>query len=420
MRSTTEVVPPIIQVAVGVCLFLLSLTFHSLREYSRSRLESICKQYKKEQRLGHILRRDEAATFTAELLFLASLFAFCLVSISSDATPLGYTITAVNVFLFGFLLPKAIGQVGGEMFVFIAWPPIAAATWCFTPVVMLADALDTLFHRMAGRITPNENDPTLISEELRTVIDEGEREGVIESSAGRIIQRLMEIQHEDVTAVMTPRTDMVCIQVDTPVPQVRQQVIDAGHSRVPVFRESHDDLVGILYAKDLLQQLGNSSEEDIVLIDILRDPLYVPESTRIESLLERMRGEHVHMAIVLDEYGGVVGLVTMEDILEEIVGDIEDEFDKEHEEEIKQVRPGTVDVDARVHIDDLNEQFAFALPEDEDYETIGGFVFTQLGKIPTKGETLTWQNLRLTILEADKRKLIKLRIERDETIPVTA
>ncbi|HCS53212.1 MAG TPA: HlyC/CorC family transporter, partial [Planctomycetaceae bacterium] len=116
----------------------------------------------------------------------------------------------------------------------------------------------------------------------------------------------------------------------------------------------------------------------------------------------------------------VVGLVTMEDILEEIVGDIEDEYDKAQEEEIKQINPGTVDVDARVHIDDLNEQFSFALPEDDDYETVGGFVFTQLGKIPLQGETLTWQNIRFTILEADKRRLIKLRIEKDETIPVSA
>ncbi|MCA8989576.1 MAG: CBS domain-containing protein, partial [Planctomycetaceae bacterium] len=163
-----------------------------------------------------------------------------------------------------------------------------------------------------------------------------------------------------------------------------------------------------------------NTEGEVSIVNILREPLYVPESTGIEALLERMRIEHVHMAIVLDEYGGVVGLVTMEDILEEIVGDIEDEYDKEQEEEILQISPGTVDVDARVHIDDLNEKFAFALPEDEDYETIGGFVFTQLGKIPVQGESLTWQNLRLTILEADKRKLIKLRIEKDESIPVSA
>ncbi|WP_339744063.1 hemolysin family protein [uncultured Rubinisphaera sp.] len=413
-------VPSLILIALGVCLFVFSLTFNSLREFSRSRLEAICKQYEKEKRLGQILKLDEHATLTAELLFLTSLFAYVVTSFQQSPDILGVTVCALVVLIFGFAIPRSLARVSSELFLFFTWHFIAAATWVMTPIIYLVDAADTLFHRMAGRVDPNDNEPTLISEEIRTVIDEGEREGVIESSAGRIIQRLMEIQKEDVTAVMTPRTEMICIQIDTPIDLVRQQLIEVGHSRIPVYRESPDDLVGILYAKDLLQQFGRTPVEEISLVEILREPLYVPESTGIESLLERMRGEHVHLAIVLDEYGGVVGLVTMEDILEEIVGDIEDEYDKAQEEEIKQINPGTVDVDARVHIDDLNEQFSFALPEDDDYETVGGFVFTQLGKIPLQGETLTWQNIRFTILEADKRRLIKLRIEKDETIPVSA
>ncbi|MCA8985034.1 MAG: hemolysin family protein [Planctomycetaceae bacterium] len=413
-------VPSIILISLCGGLFLFSLAYHSLREFSRSRLESICKQHENESRLGRILKRDEEATSAAALVQLLLIFAYCFLAARESPDLLGISLNLGILLFFSYLLPRGLARVLAEGFIFHFWPLLALIAWVFTPVLMAMDAADTLLHRMAGRIEPGgEGVPTLISEEIRTVIDEGEREGVIESSAGRIIQRLMELQHEDVTAVMTPRTDMVCLQIDTPLDQVRQQLIDAGHSRVPVYRESPDDLVGILYAKDLLQQLEKLEAGQIEFREILREPLYVPESHGIESLLERMRREHVHMAVVLDEYGGVVGLVTMEDILEEIVGDIEDEYDKEQAEEILQINPGLLEVDARVHIDDLNEQFELELPEDEDYETIGGFVFSHLGKIPLKDETFTWQTLRFTVLEADKRKVIKLRIEVDETLPVT-
>jgi len=414
------VVPSIILISLGSGLLIYSLAYHSLREFSRSRLESICKQHEKEAQLGKILKLDEQATITTELMQLILIASFCIVVSSMGVERWSLIFNSFWLLLTAYLLPRSLARVMSEEFIFWFWPLISLTTWLFIPAISVIEAADTLMHRIAGRVEPGEGVPTLISEEIRTVIDEGEREGIIEGSAGRIIQRLMEIQHEDVTAVMTPRTDMVCIQIDTPIQQVCNQLFDAGHSRVPVYRDSPDDLVGILYAKDLLQQIGKIESGEISLHSILREPLYVPESTGIEALLERMRREHVHMAIVLDEYGGVVGLVTMEDILEEIVGDIEDEYDKEHEEEIRQIKPGTVEVDARVHIDDLNEQFEFELPEDEDYETIGGFVFTQLGKIPQQDETFTWQNLRFTILEADKRKVVKLLIEVDETLPVTA
>ena len=328
-------VPSIILIVLCLSTFFFSLANYSLREFSRRRLETICKQRDNEKRLGDILREDARATLATEVAFLFSILGYCGVAFYAQPDRLDTVLIILCIVGFGYLLPRNLASVISEGFLFRSWPLLVAITWLFKPAVLVVEATDTLFRRMAGRKAANENDPTLISEEIRTVIDEGEREGIIEVSAGRIIQRLMEIQNEDVTAVMTPRTDMVCIQVDTPIENVRKQLIEAGHSRVPVYGESPDDLVGILYAKDLLQQLGESQEDEIPLTSFLREPLYVPESTGIESLLERMRHEHVHMAIVLDEYGGVVGLVTMEDILEEIVGEIEDEYDKIADEEIE-------------------------------------------------------------------------------------
>ncbi len=417
-RFNPAVSPSLLLIVFCFCTFFFALASYSLLEFSRSRLESICKQRENGDRLGDILKHDAQATLAMQVLFLLSVFGYCGIAFYEQPDWLDMFLAAVGLLGFGCLLPRSLAEVVSEYFLFHTWPLLLGITWLMKPIVKVIEATDSLFYRIAGREKPDETGPAHITEEIRTVVDEGERDGAIKLGAGRIIQRLMEIQNEDVTAVMTPRTEMVCIQVDTPLEEVRKQLIEAGHSRVPIYRESPDDLVGILYAKDLLQQMGDSEENDIPLTSFLREPLYVPESTGIEKLLERMRREQVHMAIVLDEYGGVAGLVTMEDILEEIVGEIEDEYDKKQEEEIREIRPGVWEVDARVHIDDLNEQFDLQLPEDEDYETIGGFVFTQIEKVPEKNETLSWHNLKFTILDADKRRVLKLRIEQDDSLVV--
>ena len=231
-----------------------------------------------------------------------------------------------------------------------------------------------------------------------------------------MIHRVMELQEEDTAAIMTPRTDMFCIEADSTIEQARERFLEAGHSRVPVIGKTTDDIVGVLYAKDLLRYLHNDPEQTIALRDIVREPFYVPETTGIDTLLEMMKRRHVHIAIVIDEYSGVAGLVTMEDILEEIVGEIVDEYDTAEDDGIRPIEPGVIEVEARVHIDDLNERFGFDLPEDDDFDTIGGFVYTQFGHIPGQGESFTWRNLRFHVLSADKRKIHHLRIEA-EAVP---
>lgn len=181
---------------------------------------------------------------------------------------------------------------------------------------------------------------------------------------------------------------------------------------MPVIGASTDDIVGILYAKDLLRYLSTDNEgRNLSLKDIVREPFYVSETTGIDKLLESMKRRGVHLAIVVDEYSGVAGLVTMEDVLEEIVGEIVDEYDTAEDTGIRALGQGNLDVAAWVHLDDLAEQFGFDLPQDEDYDTIGGFVYAQLGRIPKKRDVVAWKQLRLTVLEADKRRIHKIRIE---------
>ncbi|NOX55822.1 MAG: HlyC/CorC family transporter [Planctomycetes bacterium] len=234
-----------------------------------------------------------------------------------------------------------------------------------------------------------------------------------------MIHRVIKLQDEDAAAIMTPRTDMVCIPADCTLEEARQRLLEAGHSRVPVIGKSPDDILGILYAKDLLKYT-RAATDGTKLTEITRSPFYIPETACLDTLLETMKRQRVHMAIILDEYGGVSGLVTLEDILEEIVGEIVDEYDAALVEPVKYVSPHVAEVDARMHIDDVNREFQLQLPEDGDYDTIGGFVFSHLGRVPVEGETFTWQQAKFTVLDADKRRIRKLRIEVDESLTAVA
>ncbi len=408
---------------------LTALACYALRDFSRSRLDEICRIHKNAKRFGVILKQYERALLAAEIVdalvtitFIVTAVVWLGIPSLSGGSQSAWLIFAVKWLavgaglLFGVvLLPWSIARVAGEAFLFRAWPVVSGTVVVLRPVVSLAQLIDKILHRIGGRDEPSNGDEATLAEEIRTVVDEGQRGGILESGARTMIHRVMELNEEDVAAVMTPRTDMFCIAAAATLEQARQQLLEAGHTRVPVIGKSTDDIIGILYAKDLLKHM-QTVEDAPKLAGVVREPFYVPETTGLDTLLETMKRKHVHLAIVLDEYGGVAGLVTLEDILEEIVGEIEDEYDTAEAEPIQRIEPGVAEVEARVHIDDLNEQFEYGIPEDSDYDTIGGFVSAFLGRIPESGESFTWKHLRFNVLEADKRKLVKLRIEVDDTL----
>jgi len=402
---------------------LASLAAYCIRNFSRSRLADVCRVHDRDERFGRILKDDLdaltaceiAQTFSVIVGVCSLLMVLALDPVNvlpTTANTVGLAVVAVVIFV---VLPWSISRVASEALLYHAWPLIAMFLVVMRPVVLLVNRFDTLIHRLAGRKDPGGEESSLIAEEIQSVVDGGEREGLLETRAGRMIHRVMELSEEDVGAVMTPRTEMFCINKEVSLVDARAALIEAGHSRVPVIGDSPDDIVGLLYAKDLLEHVQGNGEA-VSLASILREPTYIPETTAVDQLLERMKRERFHMAIVLDEYGGVLGLVTMEDILEEIVGEIEDEHDQAEEEPIHQIDEWITEVDARVHVDDLNERFNYDLPEDEDFDTIGGFVFSELGHVPDVGEILTWKTLRMTVLEADKRRVVKLRIEVDRSL----
>lgn len=222
-----------------------------------------------------------------------------------------------------------------------------------------------------------------------------------------MIRGIVDLSETSVKEVMVPRIDVDFIPIETRGEDLIGKVTESGHSRFPVYKESIDNVVGILYVKDLLSLLNR--KEEIDLEKIVRKPFFVPESKRIDALLREFKRRHVHIAIAIDEYGGVSGIVCMEDIIEEIVGDIQDEFDNERED-ILPIGEGVWLCDARMSLDELDEIFAGEIGDDEEFETLGGFVFDLFGKIPVKYEKVSWKNFDFIIQDMEGHKINTVKI----------
>jgi magnesium and cobalt transporter len=228
----------------------------------------------------------------------------------------------------------------------------------------------------------------------------------VTSERQEMIKGVQELSETMVKEVMVPRIDTVFIPIDAEREELLDIVMNCGHSRIPVYRESIDDVVGVLYVKDLLRAIVKGTS--VNLSELIRKPFFVPDSKRIDSLLREFKRRHVHIAIAIDEYGGVSGIVCMEDIIEEIVGDIQDEFDNEREEIIT-VSESSWLVDARLNIEDLNEELGMDLP-DEEFDTLGGFVFDLFGKIPARYEKVIWRDFDFIVQEMDGHRINAVKI----------
>jgi len=405
---------------------LAAIAARSLHLFSRSELEEICQANKAPERFANILRHHEGVALGVEMV-VAVLMA---VTVSAGAVWMWQTLTPAEIspWLTFFLAVLVIGLINAAATVWIPWSVarISAAgflyrTWpvwnvlgrLALPLVWSARVVDTLLHRLAGR-TPPHADEDSIEEEIRTIVSEGHREGLLEEEAREMIEGVMELGDAAVSHIMTPRTDINMIQLNTPWDEVVEAIIESGHTRVPVYDKTRDDIVGILYSKDLLPELAKRPEEPRrPLAEILRKPLFVPETKPVDDLLQLFQKSRTHIAVVLDEYAGVSGLVTIEDVLEEIVGEIDDEYDQKSEAQIRKIDDDTCEALGRAHVHEINSLMGFELPEDEDFDTIGGFAFAEFGRVPSAGETITWQDsVRVTVLEASRRRVNRVRLER--------
>src|SRR5437660_5078030 len=283
---------------------------------------------------------------------------------------------------------------------------VAGATCVMRPIVFILTSVTRLILRILGG-KAEVRGPFVTEEELKMLVSVGEEEGVIEEEEREMIHGIFEMGDMRVREVMVPRTDLVAIEAHEPVEKAVELVTKHGHTRIPVYESNLDHIVGVLYAKDLLRAVVRGEQK--ALREIARKPYFTPESNKVQDVLRDLRKNRVHMAIVVDEYGGTAGAVTIEDILEEIVGPIHDDNDIGEEDEIQFISPNEVVLDGRVSVDDVNELLKLDI-QGEDYDTIGGYVLNQLGAAPKVGATLTLGSSELRVEAVQGTRIQKVRI----------
>ncbi len=330
-----------------------------------------------------------------------------------------YLITiACSFFLiltFSVVVPTTVVQHAAGAAIAAAMPFYKPLRIACLPVISMLGTMDRLMRHSLGVPLPTpESEADDIEQAILNVVGEGKLQGAVDEHETEMIRSVMEFSDTEVSAIMTPRTDIVAIEKTATLAEAKRIVAETGHSRIPVLDDNIDNILGVLYAKDLLPM----NEGDVFdVTKVMRSVPYIPESKPVNELLQELRSTKIHIAIVLDEYGGTGGLVTIEDILEELVGEIADEYEQHEPEPIERIDTNTVDVDARMHIDEINDELDLDLPEDDEYETLGGFVFSTMGRIPSAGEQFRHNEVTIRVLDAEPRRINRLRllIERAET-----
>lgn len=250
-----------------------------------------------------------------------------------------------------------------------------------------------------------------VIEDIQELVDAGKRQGLVTEEERRMIERVLKLRNTTALDIMVPRTSMLCVPVDISVDDLIQLIIEEGHSRMPVYEGNFDHIIGIIHAKDILKLLKKDSDKRS-LKDILRPSYFIPETKRVEELLKEFKTRKSHMAVVIDEYGGTAGLITIEDILEEIVGEIQDEYDIP-EKTVEEIGTNTISVHAKTDIEQIEQHFGIEIPEGR-YQSVGGFIINLIGRVPITGETISFGPLRMEIESANERRIKRVRITKTE------
>jgi len=314
------------------------------------------------------------------------------------------------VLIFCEITPKTAAVQNPIRWARVLVRPVRNAAWLLRPIVWSLSAVTNFFVRLIGGQIKHRG-PFVTEEELRLLVSVGEEEGVLEEEETEMIHSIFEFADTTVREVMVPRIDMVTLEADATVDEAVDLALQAGFSRIPVYKESIDDIIGVLYTKDMLKQL-REDHNTLPIRDLVRPAYFVPETKKLDDLLREIRQKRVHMVIVVDEYGSVAGLVTIEDLVEEIVGDIQDEYDRE-EKLYEKVSENEYIFDAKINIDEFNELMDTKL-DNTGYETLGGFLYAQLDKIPVVGDTNKFNNLTFTVLTTRGRRITQVRVVRDQ------
>lgn len=416
------------EVFVGLALFGFVLTAFAavaskvLHGFSRHELEEYCRRRQRMSLFDDILDRDEDTLPGVEavhivgtvIMLLAAIGWFeihdSLLDIRAFST---FSVGSIIVLLFtNVLIPWPIVELWSAPFLYHTWRIWRIAAVAFHPIAVCVRAVESVGRKLAGRIDTPESEEEAFEDEIRTIVAEGMKEGHLEEDARDMIEGVIDLSDADVADIMTPRSDIQALHFEMGLEEMLAFISQVRRTRIPVFRKNIDDIVGILFAKDLLQLL--SEEKDQRETDwrkLLRKAWFVPRTQPVDDLLQDFLRTHNHMAIVIDEYTATAGLVTIEDVLEEIVGEIIDESDSVPADDLRELEDGALEAHARTHIDRLNELRALDLPEDEEFDTIGGLVVSLMGRIPKPGDKIQYENVRVTVLSANQRNVEWVRLE---------
>ena len=390
-----------------------------LDRFAGRSLEAYCRLKKNRDRFGAVLDHQDAAIRGSEYLRLIGTVIFLLGGTAAwfagdPPTYMQLTLwgigSALLLMMMHVWLPVAVTRFASTRVLYHTWPFWRSLTTFMSPLAAPGEFVEILTRRIAGKEETDDEEEEQLEDEIRTIVAAGTREGYFGPGVREMITGVMTLHEDTVGHIMTNRDNVDAIDVSATWDVVMKTIVEAGRTRFPVYEGNLDKIIGVLYVKDLLPFLQTREAPEQSLRDIVRRPWTVPVDRSVELLLREFLHSRSHMAIVLDEFQQTVGVVTIEDALEEIVGEIVDESDEEEEYQITVVNESTVEVDGRVMVDDLNELLGWELPESDDYETIAGYVLSNTGAIPDTGAQLTIGEAEIEILLASNRKIESMRV----------
>jgi len=413
---------------LAVCLLSAGSLFFAingitLRTFSSAKLHEAFKDRRRDADADELIESSEKLALTCSLyrlilnacIILVLLAIFCADKTRPPTFIDFFVVFVIAMAIFsvvGLAIPHAWAKYAGEKTLCRTYRILQACALVAWPILRIFRLYDELVKRLAGIAdVTEEKRQEEMEEEFLTDLEKQKIEGVVDEEEQTMIENVLELSDTTTGEILTPRTDVIAIEAHSDLPAILQTITKAGHSRYPVFEETIDKIIGLVYAKDLLTEIGKDSG-DFKLAEKMRHAYFVPETKPLRELLHEFQEQKLHIAVVLDEYGGTAGIVTLEDIIEQLVGEITDEYEKIPPAPVVEIDNKTIEVDARTYIDDLNDKFELNLPEDEDYDTIGGFVFSHLGYIPKTGSEFDYDNLKFNIALAEPRKIKRIRIHK--------
>ncbi len=387
-----------------------------LDDFSRHELKDYSRYHGRAAFFQKVLAWHDRASLAAETLLSVGIILLLVGGgkwvLSSSPSLLSLVLLVLAVLATVVWIPRAVVRVWSAPVIYHTWYLWVGITVVMWPLTFGVHIVEGLVHRLAGRVDDQEDEEEAFEEEIRAIVTAGLQEGLLEEDAREMIESVIELGDADVRDIMTPRSEVDALEVSQGWEDVLSFVIRCKRTRIPVYKRTLDEVVGILYVKDLLPRIkASGQQEGEQLSNFLRPAWSVPASKPVDELLREFQRTRNHMAIVVDEYQATAGVVTIEDALEEIVGEIHDEHEPEDEREFIVVDEHTVEVQGRAHLDDLNDQLTFQLPEPDECDTVAGLVIHQLGYIPAVAEQVVINDLCFTILEASSRRIDRLRIE---------